>query len=466
MSAFKNYLKTKISKEQVDQKEAKKLGHIIDFVKLNTRNLRSGRVINLGETPPQQPSKRADPRVTKKPLISKQNPALKQKSLSFEELNSFTEEDIVINPIPIQLPDSIIVRRIMAEPVPIDFSTADFNRMIPEFKGDSRSLPVFLKRCDTFHATFTEEGQQKFLNHIIFKLGGKAFIIFESKRYATWAALKKDLLEGIKVNKSASALQNELMTLVQGPDKSAKEFADLLKEKLKELSDILLTQYDNNDVIASFKLEHEKIAIRTFREGLRSPLKHRIINFEARTLDELVRKAVEEEPFVKVLKPSTEPELNTRREVEDFNNFNGNWYRKKIDYDNKRNFNYYNQSNAFSKRDWRNDSNMQHRIGYINNRMVDSRNWNRNQNGRNFSSGQRFHNDQRNNEEIKVCLRCHKRGHLSDKCYVKLGNDDENQPNAQQDMNAQMKRVSFLETPRFREPFTGTPTKRWTNNEK
>lgn len=105
------------------------------------------------------------------------------------------------------------------------------------------------------------------------------------------------------MSKSTSALQNELMNLTQEYDKSAKDFADIIKEKLKELSDIIITHYDDDNVRKSFKIEHEKIAIRAFREGLRSPLKERIINFEAKTLDDLTRKAIEEEPFVKVLKP-------------------------------------------------------------------------------------------------------------------------------------------------------------------
>lgn len=125
-----------------------------------------------------------------------------------------------------------------------------------------------MKRCETFHAELKANGQQQFLSHLIFKLGKKSFLIYESKTYVTWNALKKDLLEGIKVHKSASALQNELLNLTQGPNNSAKEFADLIKEKVKELSGILSTQYDDNDVITSFKNEHEKIAMRTFREGL------------------------------------------------------------------------------------------------------------------------------------------------------------------------------------------------------
>lgn len=46
----------------------------------------------------------------------------------------------------------------MAQVELVNFSVADFNRMIPEFKGDSKTLLVFLKRCDTFHDTLNDEG--------------------------------------------------------------------------------------------------------------------------------------------------------------------------------------------------------------------------------------------------------------------------------------------------------------------
>lgn len=253
-SKYKDFLINKITKEQVDPKEAKKLENVIDFVKLNTKNLRSGRTLSTVQAPGNKFTKLPVLNVLKKtqPKVS-----LLKKSSSLEDLNSVKQ--IPVGPVKIQLPTSILSKNTIQILRMTAFSSADFNRMIPEFKGDCHSLPVFLKRCDTFHSTLDADGQISFLNHIIFKLGGKAFIIFESKKYTTWPALKKDLLEGIKVNKSTSALQNELMALVQEPHKSAKEFADMIKEKLKELSDILVTQYSVDEVIKSFKQEYSNV---------------------------------------------------------------------------------------------------------------------------------------------------------------------------------------------------------------
>lgn len=300
-----------------------------------------------------------------------------------------------------------------------------------------------------------------------FRISFKAFIIFENKRYTDWPSLKKDLSEGIRVSKSTSALQNELMNLTQNSDKSAKDFADIIKEKLKELSDIIATQYDQDNVRDSFKIEHEKIAIRAFREGLRSPLKERIINFEAKSLDELTRKAIEEEPFVQVLKASTETSDNIEsRKRTNFENKNENgkyWDRRNFSF-NDRNFfdRNQNQQNPFFKRNWRNRFDGNDRRNnyefYNGNRRPFTRNGpqprqnngiqNTDIQGPN-NSYNRFSN---RDSEMKTCLRCNKKGHLSDTCYVRLNKTDAQMENDERNMLAKLKQVSFLETPKNWQP--------------
>lgn len=290
-----------------------------------------------------------------------------------------------------------------------DFVLADFNRLIPEFKGDTESLNVFIRRCDTFHNNLTEAGQEKFVSNLIFKLGGKAFLIYESKTYNLWADLKADLLKGIKVSKSSSALQNELMNFRQPYDKSAKEFADSIKAKLKELSDVTKADYNVPEVLKSFQSEHEKIAIRTFREGLRSPLKERIINFEASKLDDLVKKAMEEEPFVKVFKPSTETFESQRGQIQSF--YSGNRQSRNNSPPPLRALNQWNDQNHNFSRD---------------NRSQFPRQMKRN------DGSQRTNN--------MVCSHCNKQGHLKENCF-QLANENRNN-------HENTRRVNFLEPPK------------------
>lgn len=59
MSRFKNFLENRIRKDQVDPKEAEKLGQILNFDDINTRVLRSGYKIPL-VTPAKQSFKKGN----------------------------------------------------------------------------------------------------------------------------------------------------------------------------------------------------------------------------------------------------------------------------------------------------------------------------------------------------------------------------------------------------------------------
>ncbi len=281
-----------------------------------------------------------------------------------------------------------------------------------------------MKRCDTFHDDLNDAGKQQFVSKLIYKLGGKAFIIYESKRYVDWVSLKKDLLEGIKVSKSLSALQNELMSMSQPFDKSAKEFADMIKEKLKELTDVTILQYDNTAVVTSFKDEHEKIAIRAFREGLRSPLKERVVNYDAHTSDALIKKAIEEEPFVKVNKLSTD--LYEGLRIRPYQNGENT-------YGNNRNM-----SPPAPYRNWNKGRQFHERgpnMGRINR-------------GNRFDSGMGNGNFGGGNFNVMICTRCNRKGHMKENCFARV-NESRKEVNDVQN-NAEQ---NFLEPPKnWRDP--------------
>lgn len=333
------------------------------------------------------------------------------------------------------------------------FSLADFNRVIPEFKGDIAQLPIFIKRCDTFHGSLNDAGQKSFITHLIFKLSGKAFLIFESRKYETWALLKTALQEGLKISKSASALQNELINLKQQPDQSAKEFSDAIKEKLKELNDIIQTQYNNDDVITSFKSEYDKIAVRSFKEGLRPPLKHRIVNCELKTLDELIKKAVEEEPYVAVLKSSIgNNDLSDPPSIPNVNHANTDFRQGRQTRFTERSSNNWNQS----YRGYRPPT----PFAYGNSRLTQARY----RNG-NYDVQRPFpdHNIP-HNTEARFCIRCKRHGHTSDNCYARLDNNERVNRSRNDDMTIKPKGVSFLEIPQIKRPILGPNRNDWSQD--
>lgn len=122
MPGFTNFLQKEITSEQIDPKEARRLGHFVEVSSLNVKKFRSGRVIEIVQTPKTKAKGKAKVLIPKRKNVSKQNITLKGKSLSFESLfiepefvNEFDKSALVINTVKMS-----------------DFSTADFNRMIPE----------------------------------------------------------------------------------------------------------------------------------------------------------------------------------------------------------------------------------------------------------------------------------------------------------------------------------------------
>lgn len=383
----------RISSEQLALIEARQLGYLVDNLNFDTRVLRSrSRFQRVRDAL----------RFSPKPIVlpPKLNHFIRDKNilgkaLSFEDLTSIAFDNHTM----------------------ADFSIADFNRMIPDFKGDANSLPVFLKRCETFHNTLNDASKAKFLSHLIFKLSGKAFTIFESRKYDDWPTLKKDLSEGIKITKSTSALQSELLTMKQQENQSCKDFADEIKEKLREMHELLINNFQHPEVISSFKSEHEKLAVRTFREGLKPPLKYRIVSCDAKSLDEIIRKALEEEPFVRVQKLSTEISGPSETTSNNFRQAEKTTFFKPQRGRNSQNSFFLNQNSNWSHRPSNFGSN-NFRSHLSSNNSFDRNNTKNFSNSNNFESSNRsFHNNGKNK---LICLRCGRRGHSVDTCYAKL----------------------------------------------
>lgn len=209
MSKFKDFLNSEIKSGEINLTEARRLGHFAELGNLNARILRNNKVIQTTRTPKTNRPKPTNELIRLNSPISRLLPgeAISVKRLSFDDLDidkNNSNLSVFLNEIP-HLDQ--ILNNMSA------FTIADFHRVIPEFKGDPTQLSIFLRRCDAFHDSLNDAGKLTFISHLIFKLAGKAFLIFESKDYRDWPSLKTDLLEGIKVGKSVSAIQNEIVTM-------------------------------------------------------------------------------------------------------------------------------------------------------------------------------------------------------------------------------------------------------------
>lgn len=147
----------------IDPSEANRLSHFAETGKLISESVAtstpSNRSVSLTELNKHQLANFDQIRSKAKPIFQESNfndSTLKtsDKSSSDSSFESYYEFKFI------------------PKPIMATFSLADFNRVIPEFKEDTAQLPIFLKRCDTFHNSIKDAG-------------GKAFLIFESRKYET-----------------------------------------------------------------------------------------------------------------------------------------------------------------------------------------------------------------------------------------------------------------------------------------
>lgn len=112
-----------------------------------------------------------------------------------------------------------------------NFNLTTFHKIIPEYKGDTESLNIFLSRCDNYYRTLNLEGRQAFLANLIYKLSGRAFAIYQANPIGDWRSLCCNLSAGMADKKSIPTFQNTLLSLKQIPQQSVTDFAEQIRKK-------------------------------------------------------------------------------------------------------------------------------------------------------------------------------------------------------------------------------------------
>lgn len=196
------------------------------------------------------------------------------------------------------------------------FDYADFNKRIPEFSGEKGLGQVFAKRCEIYHDSLDIAGKALFFQNLVFKLQGEPFSLYN--RSANWNEFKKALITESRNITSYQSLSEKMRHLKQGGG-TVRDFANSIYHILEDLDYVISLTHDSEEVREGFRIECRSTAMRTFKEGLKEPLKGRVVsNGSKNTLDEIVRFALEEEPFTKTVKFNMESNLNFNKNGNDF----------------------------------------------------------------------------------------------------------------------------------------------------
>lgn len=160
----------------------------------------------------------------------------------------------------------------MAQPV---FDISSFQKSIPEYDGSADALNKFLACADMYHASLANEDlKATFLKSLVRKLVGRAFdFYFKKDTWASWDELKTELKSYFSESACFETLQLKLCSSRQN-QLSVRAFGELIEKILVEINKI------SNQITVEgatggefFKVQNEKLAIKSFLNGLNEPLK-------------------------------------------------------------------------------------------------------------------------------------------------------------------------------------------------
>lgn len=178
-----------------------------------------------------------------------------------------------------------------------DFDLTLFNKIVPQFRGDQPSLKIFIRRCETYLKTLRPTEEETMVSSLIYKLSGKAFRTFEEQEFTEWEDFRKALIDSVDGGKSLTMMLNELTSVKQIRGQSVQDFANIVQDKLSDILEKIKSEHQSSDARHSFKSEYTKVAIRAFKEGLLGPIKARVIASTPRSLEEIIKVAIEEAQF-------------------------------------------------------------------------------------------------------------------------------------------------------------------------
>lgn len=155
------------------------------------------------------------------------------------------------------------------------FDFAAFYKSIPEFDGNINDLNRFVACCDQFYEQLGADNdkQATFLKALVRKFLNRAFDFYNKKQWASWTDLKNELKSYFSTSQTLEGYQIELTKLKQS-SLTVREFGEKIDKILVEMNKISSDfKIGNESGSKFFKIQNEKLAIKSFINGLIEPFK-------------------------------------------------------------------------------------------------------------------------------------------------------------------------------------------------
>lgn len=175
-----------------------------------------------------------------------------------------------------------------------EFPFTNFHKSIPEFSGTNSELNRFIACCDLFNGELTTDPHREtFLKFLVKKFSGRAFDFYSKQTWANWLELKNALKKYFSSSQSFEGFQMQLSKQKQGI-LDVKKFAEKIQEILLEMNRISSEiTVANQTGTQFFKAQNEKLAIKSFVNGLNEPIRGYLKSQTFTDLQAAIKSAIE-----------------------------------------------------------------------------------------------------------------------------------------------------------------------------
>lgn len=169
-----------------------------------------------------------------------------------------------------------------------------FHRMIPEYSGNKDDLNRFIACCDQFLSKYTEANNRAlFMQALVRKLTDRAFEFYNKQTISTWETFKEAFRKYFASQQSFEGYQIELAKVKQN-NMSIRKYGEKIEKILNEINKICADiKVANASGEQFFKVQNERLAIKSFINGLNDPYKNIMRSRKFTTMNEAISDAIE-----------------------------------------------------------------------------------------------------------------------------------------------------------------------------